>query len=78
MNELNFRNRSKNKSKDGRASMQNEQTADNDLERSAAPVSKGRKISTYQLLLHSSVAQVQLNIYINLLNKSNDCKYHYL
>ena len=39
----------------------------------------GRGINTTnQLLLSGSVAQAQLSTCINLLNKSNDCKYHYL
>jgi hypothetical protein len=72
MDELSYGNGSKNKSKDGRASMQTQHAADEASNRASAPVSEGRGINTNQLLLSGSVAQVQLNTCINLLNKSNN------
>jgi hypothetical protein len=78
MDELSYGNGSKNKSKDGRGSMQTQHAADEASNRASAPVSDGRGINTNQLLLSGSVAQAQLNTCINLLNKSNNCKYHYL
>jgi hypothetical protein len=77
MDELSYGNGSKNKS-NGRASMQTQHAADKELDRASAPVSEGRGINTNQLLLSGSIAQVQLNTCINLLNKSNNHKYHYL
>jgi hypothetical protein len=78
MDELSYGNGSKNKSKDGRGSMRKQHATDEASDRASAPVSDGRGINTNQLLLSGSIAQAQLNTCINLLNKSNDCKYHYL
>jgi hypothetical protein len=78
MDELSYGNGSKNKSKDGRGSMRKQHAADEASDRASASVSEGRGINTNQLLLSGSVAQAQLNTRINLLNKSNDRKYHYL